>query len=80
MCEITYVITAEEGTPPESPPSPAIRNNATTFGRAVAWQTQWSEEHDGRVVGASVIAVAKKGTQRFVFTAPVPSILVQVNP
>jgi hypothetical protein len=80
LCEITYLITAEAGSPDQSPNVHPIRNNASSFGRAVALQTKWGQAHDGRLVTANIVLTATKGTEFYRLEAQPAPIRVPVMP
>ena len=80
VCLITYEIKAEEANPPISSPAAAVRSNASNFGRAVSFTTQWPREHDGREVTATVLLTAQKAGRSFVLSENVTPILVRIDP
>jgi hypothetical protein len=79
-CQIKFKIVATDGTPAESPDKTVPASSATTFSRAEAWSTKWSEESDGKPVNATVVLVATKGTETYQLQQAADQILVEVRP
>jgi hypothetical protein len=79
-CVVKYQISASDATPAQSPERSAPANTSSSFSRAEAWSTQWSEESDGKPVSASVGLSATKGRETYQLQQAPDTILVEVRP